>query len=357
MKKILRVQLLSLLLLGVMGINLAHGAEPAHGAEKKPSVIRFGIPGASYGKPFTSGVGGIVHAKGLLEEEFRKDGIKVEWSLFKGAGPAVNESFANDLLDFALLGDVAFIINKSGGLKTRLIAGGAPAGNSYIAVPSDSSITSVAQLKGKKVAIFKGTVYSLVFARIVARYGLTEKDFKVYNLDPASAAAALKSKDIDAGLFGSDVFTLTTQGVGKIIDSTRDDKTSKFASGVLVTEKFAAEYPDIAKRVVKVWLQAAKWGSGNRDAAFQVWTKSGIPLSAFKQDYGTTPGKQILSPIFDEFYVTHLKDAVKASKEKGIIRKPFDVDQFIDSRYLDAALKELKLENYWDKYDASGRKK
>ncbi len=357
MKTILRIQLMTMLLLGIMGINLVHAATPAQAAVKKPSVIRFGIPGASYGKPFTSGVGGIVHAKGLFEEEFRKDGIAVEWSLFKGAGPAVNESFANNLLDFALLGDVAFIINKSGGLKTRLIAGGAPAGNSYLAVPSDSSITSVTQLKGKKVAIFKGTVYSLVFNRIVARYGLTEKDFKVYNLDPAAAAAALKSKDIDAGLFGSDVFTLTTQGVGKIIDSTKNDKTSKYATGVLVTEKFAAEYPDITKRIVKVWLQAAKWGADNKDAAFQVWTKSGIPLSAFKKDYGTDPGKQIFTPLFDEFYVTHLKDAVHASKEKGIIRKEFDVDKFIDSKYLDAALNELKQEDYWDKFDAKGNKK
>lgn len=357
MKKILRIQLMTMLLLGILGINLVHAAAPAQAAVKKPDVIRFGIPGASYGKPFTSGVGGIVHSRGLLEEEFRKEGIKVEWSLFKGAGPAVNEAFANNLLDFALLGDVAFIINKSGGLKTKLIAGGAPSGHSYLAVPADSPITSVTQLKGKKIAIFKGTVYSLVFERIIARYGLTEKDFKVYNLDPASASAALKSKDIDAALFGSDVYTLTTQGVARIIDSTKDDKSSKFATGVLVTEQFAAQYPDITKRIVKVWLQAAKWGADDKSAAFKAWTKAGIPLSSFKQDYGTIPGKQILSPLFDEFYVTHLKDAVKASKEKRIIRKEFDVDKFIDSRYLDAALKELKQDKYWDEYDAKGNKK
>lgn len=350
MKKIIRVQLLTVMLLTVMGINLAQ-------AEKKPSVIRFGIPGASYGKPFTSGVGGIVHSKGLLEEEFKKDGIKVEWSLFKGAGPAVNESFANNLLDFALLGDVALIINKAGGLKTKLIVGGAPRANSYLAVPSDSPVTSIPQLKGKRIAVFKGTVYQLVFAKMVARHGLTDKDFKVYNLDPASAAAALKSKDIDAALFASDVFTLTTQGNAKIIADTRTDATAKYATGVLVTEKFAAEYPEITRRVVKTWLKAAKWGSDNRNAAFQQWTKSGTPLASYKQDYGNDPGKLILTPLFDEFYVHHIKDAVRLSREKGIIRKTFDVDQYIDTRFINAALTELKLENYWDKYDTKGFKK
>lgn len=349
MKKIFRMQLLVMVLISLLVTNIL-------AADKQPSVIRIGVPGASYGKPFTSGIAGTIHAKGLLEEEFKKDGIKVEWSLFKGAGPAVNESFANNLLDFALLGDIAFIINKSSGLKTRLIVGGPVVGNSYLAVPADSSVTSVAELKGKRIAVFKGTVFSLAFERLVGRYGLSSKDFKVYNLDPSAAASALKTKDIDAGLFSSDVFALEIQGVAKIVDSTKNDPASKFTSGTLVTQKFADEYPEITKRVVKVWVETAKWVAENRDEAFQVWTKSGVPLAAFKKDAGTTTGKELSSVLFDEYYVKHVKDAVTSAKGFNIIRKPFDVDQFIDRSYLDAVLKEKGLENYWDKRDGAGNK-
>lgn len=349
MKKIFRMQLLVTMLLSLIATNLL-------AAEKLPSVIRIGAPGASYGKPFTSGASGFVHAKALLEEEFKKDGIKVEWSLFRGAGPAVNEAFANNLLDFAYLGDIALIINKSSGLKTRLIAAGAAENNAYLVVPSDSTITSLAELKGKRIAVFKGTVFSLIFERVAARYGLSSKDFKVYNLDPASAASALKTKDIDAGLFLSDAFALELQGAGKIIDSTRNDPPSKFANGLLVTEKFAAEYPELTKRLVKVWVKAAKAFAEDRDAGFLVWTKSGVPLAAFKKDYGTTPGKTLSNPLLDEYYVKHIKDAVVAAKETNIIRKAFDVDQFIDRSYLDAVIKEEGLEKYWDSRDGAGNK-
>src|SRR6478609_7188277 len=108
-------------------------------------------------RPFSGGSSlSVVHSRGLLEEEFRKDNIKIEWSFFKGAGPAVNEAYANSLIDFALQGDLPSSIGKAGGLKTKLLASTGSRQNTYVAVPADSQIKSLADLKGKKVAIFKG---------------------------------------------------------------------------------------------------------------------------------------------------------------------------------------------------------
>src|SRR4051794_31182791 len=105
-----------------------------------PSVIRIAFAGVGVGnRPFIGGSSlGVVHSRGLLEEEFKKDNIKIEWSFFKGAGPAVNEAYANSLIDFALQGDLPSIIGKAGGLKTKLLASTGSRQNTYLAVPADS---------------------------------------------------------------------------------------------------------------------------------------------------------------------------------------------------------------------------
>lgn len=58
-----------------------------------PSGIRVALAGVGIGnRPFVGGSSlSVVHARGLLEEEFKKDNIKIQWSFFKGAGPAVND--------------------------------------------------------------------------------------------------------------------------------------------------------------------------------------------------------------------------------------------------------------------------
>src|SRR5689334_7970611 len=70
--------------------------------------IRFGFAQVGVGnRQFGSGnSAAIAHAQALVEAEFKDDpGVRIHWSFFKGAGPAVNEALANDLLDFALHGD------------------------------------------------------------------------------------------------------------------------------------------------------------------------------------------------------------------------------------------------------------
>lgn len=69
-----------------------------------PKVIRIAAPDLSAGAtPSYGGQVDYLNANKLLEKEFAKDGIKIQWSFFKGAGPAINEAFANRQLDFAFV--------------------------------------------------------------------------------------------------------------------------------------------------------------------------------------------------------------------------------------------------------------
>jgi sulfonate transport system substrate-binding protein len=355
--KMKRLLLSSLIIVSLLvGVK---GAESVFASEKNPKVIYIGSAyGGGYGKPFSGGTIGVVHVKGLLEEEFKKDGIKIEWYFFKGAGPATNEAFANNSIDFAYQGDLPSIIGRAGGLKTKLIAAGSIRAINYLGVPNDSPITSIKELKGKKVGIFKGTNAQLTFNRILEANGLTEKDFKLYNLGSADGDAALSSKDIDAGFYWLNLLNLRTLGIVRIIYSTKESPDNwKNFGGLLVTEKFANEYPDIVKRVVKAYVKAAQWASEeeNRDELFQLWAKAGTPFNSVKEDNEGSPLKLKNTPLLDDFYISHYEEGVAFSKERQLIRNIFDVDKWIDKSYLEAALKELGLENYWPQFDAQGR--
>jgi sulfonate transport system substrate-binding protein len=246
----------SLLMAGLLAFFGPGRAE----AQDKPSVIRIAYPGVGIGnRPFVGGnSAALLHLRGLLEEEFKKDGIQVTWSFLRGAGPAVNELYANGLVDFSLLGDLPSIVGHAGGLKTKVLAATGIRGNTYLAVPADSTITSVKDLKGKRVAIFKGTNIQLSVAKILEANGLTEKDIRALNMDNATSRAALTTKDVDAVFGAYDLISLRDQGVAKIVYNTLGDPRYLRHASWIGTEAFITKYPEITKRVVKTLVQAAK---------------------------------------------------------------------------------------------------
>jgi sulfonate transport system substrate-binding protein len=318
-----------------------------------PAVIRVGIAQPAYGNPpsIAGSSIAIAHATAAIEQEFKPDNIKIEWYFFKGAGPAVNEALSNRQLDFAYQGDLPSIIGKAAGLKTRLILATSVRINTYLAVPPGSPIRSVKDLRGKRVAIFKGTNGQLPIDRLLAAHGLSEKDLKVVNLDTATAQAALTTRDIDA-VFGSyELLKLRDKGVARIAYTSKGDSpVFTRQSHMLVTDDFATRYPEQTRRFVKAMVKTARWSSdeANRDEVFRIWTRPGtVKLEHWKEDYEGQSLRVRLSPLFDPFLTDRYKDAVEHAYQFRLIRNKFDVDKWIDRSFLDASLKELKLDSYW----------
>ena len=126
----------------------------------EPVTIRFGFANVGVDNRQYSGGNflAVAHAEHYIESELKDlPGVKIEYAFFKGAGPAVNEAFANGQLDFASQGDLPQIIARANGLKTRQLAAGGAHVPMYLAVPPDSDIHTIKDLKGRKVALFRGT--------------------------------------------------------------------------------------------------------------------------------------------------------------------------------------------------------
>jgi sulfonate transport system substrate-binding protein len=75
----------------------------------------------------------------------------------------------------------------------------------------------------------------------------------------------------------------------------------------------------------------------------------------WKEDYDGEPLRVRFNPQFDPFLVARYKDAVEQAYKFKLTRARFNVDRWIDTRFLQAALTELKLQNYWPVYQANGK--
>jgi sulfonate transport system substrate-binding protein len=348
--------MLSVPALGVLGEGVAKAATP--------SVIRIGVPGVGVGdRPKTGGSPpSTVGLRGLLEEEFKADGIKVQWNYLRGAGPAVNELFANGLVDFGFgLGDLPSIIGRAGGLPTRVLMAGGIRQNTYLSVPADSRIGNVKELRGRKVAIFKGTNIQLAVARILEGHGLSEKDLKAINMNTPSTKAALVTRDVEAAFGGSDYLALRDQGVSKVIFTTRGGHPGFLRhSSVVASQSFIDQYTQITQRVVNTIVAAAKWISDhdtNPTPVFQVWTKSGVQFNDYKEDFSGSSLKLRSSPLIDEYITSQYKRSIADAKRFGLIRNEFSFESWTETRFLREALRTQKLEGYWTPHGADGKPK
>lgn len=342
----------------MLALLLIGGA--AFAAEEKPEVIRIGAPAITGNVQGVWGATGVARAKGYFEEEFAQDGIRVEFPGFKGGGPMVGQALANGQIDFAGNGDMISLIGKSSGIKSKLITAGSRLENAYLLVRPDSPIKSIEDLRGKKIAYFKGNYIQLQVIRILANAGMTEKDIRNVSLLGAPATNALLNGNIDAIFSGSESLESQDKGLTKVIYSTRGGSARLTAqAGLLVSEDFAERYPRITERVVKVLVRAARWASdeANREEVFAIWAKGGRSPETLRADYEGRPLADRLSPLLDPFFVAQYEDTQKLVGELGLLRGgPVDIDQWFDRRYLDAALKELDLENYWVPLDADGKR-
>lgn len=156
---------------------------------KAPELLRIG-----YQKSAVNLV--ILKQQGTLEKRFPQ--TKVQWVEFP-AGPQLLEALAVGSLEFGLTGDSPPVFAQAAG-KDLVYAGAEPSKpeSSAILVLKDSSIRTLADLKGRKIALQKGSSAHYLLVRAVDKAGLQWSDIQPIYLAPADARAAFERKSVDA---------------------------------------------------------------------------------------------------------------------------------------------------------------
>ncbi|MVA71726.1 PhnD/SsuA/transferrin family substrate-binding protein [Agrobacterium vitis] len=326
-----------------------------------PLVIHVGYAAIGVdNRPFAEGTSAATARAGeYLEKEFANDrNVKIEWTFFKGAGPAVNEGFANNQLDFAYQGDLPAIIGRANGLKTKFLLASGARKPLYLAVAKGSGIKTVEELKGKKVAYQRGTNGHLAAVKILEAHGLKERDVQVINLDSAGTVAALTSKDIDAAFGDTALINLAANGSAEIVYTTKgDDPRFGRNAGIVAREAFIDAHPEITQKVVDAFVKAAKWSSDepNRAALFELWHKSGTPVPILEDYFSNDTLAYRNAPLLDELLISQYKEQAVKSKEFGLIRRDVDLNGWFEPKYLNSSFERLGLKTFWKAYGADGK--
>jgi len=222
----------------------------------------------------------VLRKNGWLEEELAKDGVKVTWNFSAGSNKA-NELVNSGSSDFGSTAGAAALLARTNGVPQKTVYVFSKPEWTALVVRGDSAVASVGDLKGKKIAVTRGTDPFFFLLRSLKDAGLSQSDVEIVNLQHADGRAALIRGDVDAwsGLDPHMASAQLTDGA-KLIHRNIDFNSF----GVLnVREEFAKNYPEYVKKVLVAYERARKWILENPDAAAQILAEEGkIDLAVAK---------------------------------------------------------------------------
>src|SRR5215213_2828760 len=256
MKKVFSFAVLGALLLSTLVV----AGRPASAQDAKPGTIKLDF---AYYNPSSL----VLKKFGWLEEDLSADGVEVEWVLSAGSNKA-NEYLRSDAVDFGSTAGAAALLARANGSAIKTVYLFSKPEWTALVVPKDSSITSVDQLKGKKIAATKGTDPYFFLLRSLNAVGLTGSDVEVVNLQHADGKSALERGDVDAWA-GLDPFMAQTEleAGSTLLYRNIDFNSYGFLNA---RQEFIEKYPDYVTRVLVQYERARQWILENPDEAAQI---------------------------------------------------------------------------------------
>ena len=224
-------------------------------ASVKPATIRLDY---AYYNPVSL----VLKDKKFLEQDLANDGISVEWTQSLGSNKAL-ELLNSKSVDFGSTAGAAALIGKANGNPIKAIYVYSRPEWTALVVRKDSPITKVKDLKGKKVAVTRGTDPHIFLLRALHEAGLTERDISIVVLQHADGRIALEKGDVDAWA-GLDPMMAQTEIQSGSRLFYRNVNFNSY--GVLnVREDFARQYPAYVERVLAAYEKARLWALQNPD--------------------------------------------------------------------------------------------
>ncbi|GIQ76260.1 aliphatic sulfonate ABC transporter substrate-binding protein [Bradyrhizobium sp. RD5-C2] len=204
----------------------------------------------------------VLKQKGLLEKEFAKDGISIVWVQSAGSNKALEFLNAGSIDLGSTAGSAALVARINGNPIKSIYVYSRPEWTALVTT-KDSKIASVADLKGKRVAVTRGTDPHIFLVRALLGAGLTEKDITPVLLQHADGKTALIRGDVDAWA-GLDpmMAQAEVEDGAKLFYRKADANTW----GILnVREEFLKAHPDIVRRVLATYEEARRYSLANYD--------------------------------------------------------------------------------------------
>lgn len=241
----------------------------------EPGVFRIG-----YQK---NGILVVAKQQKAIEAALEPLGHRVTWTEFS-FGPPLLEALSLDGIDFGQTGDAPPIFAQAA--KSSLVyaaaqeAGGSGSG---ILLPKGSTLASLSDLKGKRVAFAKASSAHNLTVAALEKAGLTYADIEPVTLAPADAAAAFSRGSIDAWTIWDPYFAIAEagEGVRVLADATQIAQQNNF---FLASRAVAEQRPAVLAAAIGALSGVAQWCTQNRgEVAALLSQGTGVPLAATRR--------------------------------------------------------------------------
>jgi sulfonate transport system substrate-binding protein len=278
----------------------------------------------------------VLKEQGLLEKEFGSEGIAIRWVQTLGSNKALEFLNAGSI-DFGSTAGAAALIGRINGNPIKSIYVYSRPEWTALVTRKNTAINKIEDLKGKRVAVTRGTDPHIFLVRALRSVGLSEKDIVPVLLQHPDGKTALIRGGVDAWA-GLDPMMAQAQ----VEDGARLFYRNKDANtwGILnASEDFLKQYPDVARRVLGVYEQARKCCLAHYDDEKRVF----VGVTKLPGDVVDIQLKERTELTFNRIGQPQRDSILQAGKvlqEAGIIAANVDVknalDDLIDDRYLPA---------------------
>jgi sulfonate transport system substrate-binding protein len=224
-----------------------------------------------------NGVLVIARQRTTLEDHFQPQGIAVKWVEFS-SGPPLMEAMNVGSVDYGAVGDSPPIFAQAAGAAIVYAASQPITNGQGLLVPKESTIRSIADLKGKRIGFTKGSSAHNIVIQTLEKAGLTYADVTPVYLTPPDAGPAFANGSIDAWAIWDPYFAIgETKQNGRILVNAREiTKTNSF---YIANRDFAKNHGTLLQQIVDVTGATAKWAEQHRDeVAKSLSAVTGIPL-------------------------------------------------------------------------------
>jgi sulfonate transport system substrate-binding protein len=311
-------------------LKLSAGAAAAAAAAVAAplSLAQAPAPGAQAGAPRALRIGNqkgylnLLKGRGTLEKRLAPLNVSVSWTEF-AAGPVQLEALNVGSIDFGDVGEAPPIFAQAAGAPLAYVAATVPRPQSEaVLVPPGSQIRSIADLKGKKIALNRGSNVHYFLVKLLRQHGLQYADVNVAFLAPADARAAFERASIDAWVIWDPFFAAAQNSLGA--------RVLADASGVVgnrgfyfSSQSYVVKNPDVIRIVIEEIEKVDQWGSRNKDQLSselaQLWglPKPVVDVVVARQQFGT---ERITRAILGE-----QQQIADAFLDLGLIPKHVDV--------------------------------
>lgn len=220
----------------------------------------------------------VMKNQGLLEKEFVKEGIKINWIPIKAGLNQVRGMAAGEIDMVAAMNTSTLLIANSAGNRIVIVDGVAHPDDTF-AIMAKPEVKNIVDLKGRQIVGPKGTVLHHLLSAALKSSGIEMKDVKWVSMNlPASLTTLLGGRADAALLAAGGILAAEKAGFHALVK----------AKGLIETNlvlaargDFAKEYPDIVRRVAKVNRQALQWALSNKSQAIALGAKE---LQLSKED-------------------------------------------------------------------------